>query len=692
MISKRILIVDDDLDFRESLGEILEFDNYSVFLAQTKNEGLQILNDESPQVALVDLHLGQSNGIDVIREFKSIDPHLICLVVTAHVDVETALKAVKIGAHDYLRKPLSGEELLAAMDRCYDLIELEQKNKEAEQSILIKNQELEDINKRLKDTVLSSSRFNEQTDYYELQITILKEFKRNFPDYEIRQFSVISQNGLIQEVMIDNREDHPIKWQTNEKPILDVLLTGESYILNDLTELCDSLNTSVFGHSEGTYLLIPLMGKASITGCICLYKTEAESITRYDREIANILASVSSSSLRSLKVSEELKDAEYRNSQSQKLEALGRLAGGVAHDFNNMLSAVLGYTELLSLDLEHNHAAKEKLEEIRQAVHHGSSLTRQLLTFSRRNNLPKKTIDINGLLKESTKILTILLGAENILDLKLDDEPCFIYGDPDQIKQILINLVINARDAMVGYGNTLRISTCIKQLNEESFLPQILVKSGTYLELQVSDSGCGMDRDTLNHLFDPFFTTKEPGRGTGLGLSTVFGIVHQIGGYISVKSALEEGTDFLIYLPIINSEIKKERIISETVTLNALNKNILLIEDDIRIREILNETLRFRGMHVQEAENGIQGLELYKKNPDFFDLVITDIIMPGMRGDQLAEEILNIRPQQKLIYMSGFSTESLVDNDMIHVSKENFLQKPFSNETLLNMVQNYLCI
>jgi len=693
MSDNRILIVDDDRDFRESLGDILEMENYSVFLAHTKDEGIEILRNEKPHVALVDLHLGQTDGIEVIQDFKRIDSEIICMVVTAYVDVDTALKAIKNGAYDYMRKPLVGEELLAAMDRCFKLIKLEQGNREAEKSILIQNRELENINKRLKDTVISSTRFNEYTDYHELMDSILKEFRRIFPGSQSRQFMISPPDRQIIEMVPETRDSRLLDDFSWDQPFVETILKGESFILDNLRETKDDSVRNLFRYEKGALLVVPLTGKDFATiGYISLYNPEVNTFSRYDREIANILASVSSSSIRSLKTNEELKETEYRYSQSQKLEALGRLAGGIAHDFNNLLSAILGYTELLCLKLEDNADASAKLAEIRKAIHHGSSLTSQLLSFSRRDNLPKNAIDMNSLLNETSKIFKILLGVDNYLELDLEKNTCSIKGDADQIKQVLINLVINARDAMEGYGNKLRISTRIKQLNKHSLMPQYDVKPGPYLELCVSDSGSGMDNETLTQIFDPFFTTKEQGKGTGLGLSTVFGIIHRIDGYITVKSLLAKGTDFYIYLPLFETEPQDSTRTKtiEKAPFRKINGNILFVEDDNRIRGSIVESFKRLGLKVLEAENGEQGLLIFNKTPHSFDLIITDIIMPRMNGDKFAEEVLNINPSQKIIYMSGYTTDSLFDNKKINACKSNFLQKPFSNETLLNMVQNHL--
>jgi signal transduction histidine kinase/DNA-binding response OmpR family regulator len=687
---KKILIVDDDRDFRESLCDILEIEGYKTYTAHTKIEGMEILKAHMPQIALVDLHLGQSNGFEVIQDFKQYNSDLICLVVTAHVDVDSAIEAVKYGAYDYLRKPLSGDELIAAMDRCFKFLNLEIGNKIAKKSLMEKNNELEDINSRLKQTVVSSTRFNEYNEVSELQYAIREEFQRLFPHCSVTFFIADKEN-----------DKRLIKiTETNDAVKLSFSIEDCSFC-KDWDQSSSLLDNRFDGNkkpvpllniSDGSVMFVPLSGgKNKHLGFLCIHAEDVDYFTRSDVDLANILSSVSSSSLRSMITNEELKVSEFKFRQSQKLEALGRLAGGIAHDFNNLLSAINGYAELLLMDLKEQEDAKIKIKEIRQVVRQGSSLISQLLMFSRSDNTANSIIELNTLLNDSVKILTILLGVDYSLELDLIYEPCFVLGNADKLKQVLINLVVNSRDAMEGYGNKLTISTKLKTLNFEDFPPHFKGSEGVYIELKVSDNGCGMDKETLTHIFDPFFTTKETGKGTGLGLSTVFGIINQANGFISAESQKENGSDFFIYLPFAQSKSQMNKKDKEQKASSCeLNYNVLLVEDDNIVRNVISESLRRRGVAVTGAENGRQALHTFKNRDKCYDLVITDIIMPLMRGDKFAEEVLRIKSDQKMIYMSGFTNENLFANNALNVSEKNYLRKPFSNDVLINMIQNVM--
>ena len=687
---KKILIVDDDRDFRESLCDILEIEGYETYSAHTKIEGMEILKTRMPQIALVDLHLGQSNGFEVIQDLKQYNPDLICLVVTAHVDVDSAIEAVKYGAYDYLRKPLSGDELIAAMDRCFKFLNLEIGNKIAKKSILAKNNELEEINSRLKQTVVSSTRFNEYNETNELQYAIRVEFQRLFPHCSVTFF------------IVDKENDKRLVKITETNDVVNLSFSIEDCsFCKDWDQSSTLLDNRFDGRKtpipllnmgNGSLMIVPLSGgKNKPLGFLCIHSGDADYFTRSDVDLANILSSVSSSSLQSMITNEELKVSEFKFRQSQKLEALGRLAGGIAHDFNNLLSAINGYAELLLMDLPDQEDAKMKINEIRQVVRQGSSLIGQLLMFSRSDNTANSIIELNTLLNDSVKILTILLGVDYSLELDLIYKPCFIIGNADKLKQVLINLVVNARDAMEGHGNKLTISTKLKMLNFDDFPPHFRGAEGQYVELKVSDNGCGMDKETLAHIFDPFFTTKETGKGTGLGLSTVFGIINQANGFISAISQKENGSDFFIYLPFAQSKSQTKKKDKEQKShTDELNYNVLLVEDDRIVRNVISESLRRRGVKVTGAENGRQALHAFKNRDRCYDLIITDIIMPLMRGDKFAEEVLRIKSDQKIIYMSGFTNENLFRNETLKVSEKNFLRKPFSNDVLVNMIQNMM--
>jgi PAS domain S-box-containing protein len=373
--------------------------------------------------------------------------------------------------------------------------------------------------------------------------------------------------------------------------------------------------------------------------------------------------------------------------QSQKMEAVGRLAGGIAHDFNNLLMVVSGYTEVLLDQLPPGHPLQPKAEAIRQATDRATALTRQLLAFSRKQLLELKVVDFNGIVKGMDRLLRPLIG-ENI-ELVTSLDPCTgcTRADAGQLEQVLMNLVVNAKDAMPN-GGRISIRTASVTL-DDSYRPEnVFIQHGPYVMLSVGDTGQGMDRETQARIFEPFFTTKEKGKGTGLGLSTVYGIVKQIGGYIFVQSELHRGTVFNIYLPRVESASAPMDAAPAVVTAGG-SETILLVEDEDSVRQLVRETLESRGYRVLEAANGTAALALAARHSAPIHLIITDVIMPGLSGHELIQRLLPARPDAKILFLSGYTEDELTRASTPDGPKA-FLQKPFTLQNLSRKVREVL--
>lgn len=374
--------------------------------------------------------------------------------------------------------------------------------------------------------------------------------------------------------------------------------------------------------------------------------------------------------------------------QSQRMEAIGQLAGGVAHDFNNLLTAITGYSELSLKRLGINHPVSKNIEEIQKAGTRAARLTRQLLAFSRKQLLQAKLVDLNTLVADMDKMLQRLIGEH--IDVKTILKPDLgqIKADPGQIEQVLLNLVVNARDAMPT-GGKITIETGKVDLDESYAGSHVAVIPGPYILLAVTDTGKGMDAATQARIFEPFFTTKEVGKGTGLGLSTVYGIVKQSDGYIWVYSELEKGTTFKVYLPCIVEPIKDEEAATSPTDAASGDETILLVEDEEQLRRLARHILEASGYKVIVATNGVEGLQICKDFPDHIDLLLTDVVMPLMSGRQLAEKMLALRPQTKILYMSGYTDDSVVRHGVLE-DDAFFLQKPFTPSILELKVREVL--
>ncbi|MGA8618434.1 MAG: ATP-binding protein [Candidatus Sulfotelmatobacter sp.] len=386
----------------------------------------------------------------------------------------------------------------------------------------------------------------------------------------------------------------------------------------------------------------------------------------------------------------ERRALEQQLQQSQKMEAVGRLAGGVAHDFNNLLMVISGYSEFLLDRLGPDPALRAPAQEIASAAGRASSLTRQLLAFSRKQMLAPKILDLNGVVTENLKMLTRMIGE----DIELVMTPAAGLGavraDAGQIEQVIMNLAVNARDAMPS-GGKLTIETSNISLDEEYARFHAPLKPGNYVMLAISDTGAGMDSETQSHIFEPFFTTKGP-KGTGLGLSTVYGIVKQSGGYIWAYSELGKGTTFKIYLPRV-AEIAESpaqvAAATESVPIEPGTETILVVEDEANLRYLARQFLEKQGYRVIEAADGAVAMQIAVAHEGVIHLLLTDVIMPGMNGRELAQRISEIRPNTKVLYMSGY-TENVIGRNGTLDAGIRLLQKPFTLRDLQSRVREVL--
>ena len=385
---------------------------------------------------------------------------------------------------------------------------------------------------------------------------------------------------------------------------------------------------------------------------------------------------------------EALQQTEAQLRQSQKMEAVGRLAGGVAHDFNNLLTVIRGYSELLLARLAPDDPIRKDMVEIKKAADRASGLTRQLLAFSRRQFIAPKVIDLNALIANMDGMLRRLLG-EDIVELctELNPHAGSIRADAGQIEQVIMNLAVNARDAMPK-GGRLTIETHNVTIGKPTRQTPAGVKPGAYVLLAVRDTGHGMDEETQSHLFEPFFTTKEKGKGTGLGLSTVYGIVKQNGGSIVVESQKDQGATFKIYFPLIDQGVPGAAGAPDAEPLHG-RETILLVEDEPAVRGLVHETLRLHGYTVLEARHGIEALMTGAKHQGPIHLLLTDVVMPQMSGPEVAEKIQIVRPGIKVLYMSGYPDHPVFEQGGIS-RDASFLPKPFTPNVLAKKVRDVL--
>ncbi len=383
----------------------------------------------------------------------------------------------------------------------------------------------------------------------------------------------------------------------------------------------------------------------------------------------------------------ERAELEEQLRHSQKLEAVGQLAGGIAHDFNNLLTAILGYSELLLDELGPRDQKRMYADEIHKAGDRAASLVQQLLGFSRKQMIAPRVVDLNVALADSRRLLERVIGEDVRLDLIESEYPVHTLIDPVQVDQVLVNLVVNARDAMPDGGTvTLRAAWVTFSETDCDFNPE--AKPGEYCLLEVSDTGVGMDEQTLEKIFEPFFTTKDKAKGTGLGLATTYGIVKQNGGFIDVLSHLGDGATFRIYLPLKDAcEQKTARNVSRAT--KGGRECVLLVEDEKVVRALASKALRDRGYEVLEAEHAEDAEAIWTKRKNDVDLLVTDIIMPGLDGKRLAEQLRGERPELRVLFMSGYDCALLSNHDVFEDETE-FLPKPFTVDGFAGKVRHVL--
>ncbi len=386
----------------------------------------------------------------------------------------------------------------------------------------------------------------------------------------------------------------------------------------------------------------------------------------------------------------EHRELQERYLQAQKLESLGRLAGGVAHDFNNLLTVINGYSSLLRSRFEEGDPRRRQVDEIGKAGERATGLVQQLLAFSRRQATQPQVLQLNTVVADAESMLRRLIGEDIELTSKLEACPDEITADPSQVHQVLMNLAVNARDAM-PHGGKLTIETGNADVRARDMLQDADASRGAYVQLTVTDSGSGMDAETRRHIFEPFFTTKEPGKGTGLGLATVYGIVRQNGGFIRVESSPGEGSSFHAFLPRAAVAAVSNPPSSAVPVGWRGSETVLIAEDERNVRELAAEILRGYGYKVLAAAGGREALEMVETSGQTVDLLLTDVVMPGMNGKALAERLTASRPGLKVILMSGYADEALGHRGAAEVGWA-YLPKPFPPQELVEKVREALAM
>jgi len=633
--SLRVLILEDDPQDAELMAEMLRRAGHALTVEVTDSpeQFQQQLKQSDFDVILADYNLHGWDARDALEILRQEGKDVPLIVVTGTLGDEAAVECIKQGAADYILKDRL-HRLPVAVDHA-----LRDKIQRAEAA-------------RLEEQIRQAKREWESTfDTVPDPIFLLDK------DYSIRRCNRAAANLL-------GLEFHAILG----RPCYEVL-HGRSEPLPN----CPHRRMLESGKNERADVEEPRLGR--------IFDATATPL----RDPKGILKG----SVHVLRDVTERKRVEEQLRQAQKMEAVGQLAGGVAHDFNNLLMAIIGYSDLLLARLRDGDHLRKHIQEIKKAGERAASLTRQLLAFSRRQVLVPQVLDLNSVVSNMQKMLRRMIGED--IDLLTLPAPGLgqVKADPGQVEQVIVNLAVNARDAMPE-GGKLTIETANAELDESYTRGHIDVLPGPYVMLAVSDTGAGMDRETLSHVFEPFFTTKEEGKGTGLGLATVYGIVKQSGGHIVVSSEPGQGTTFKIYLPRIEAAGELPARGSTVEEMPQGTETILLVEDDAVVCKLVHEMLQSSGYTVLEASGAREALavgERYVPRP--IHLLLADVVMPEMSGPQLADRLGHVYPKMKVLYMSGYTDAAVMRHGKLNANAA-YLQKPFAPEVLARRVREVL--
>jgi hypothetical protein len=636
--SRTILVVDDNEKLAALVGKYLRRDGFRTDLATDGAAALDWLGRQHADLLLLNLKLPDMTGEEFVQALEERKQDVPFIVVSGHGDERRAAQLLKRGALDYLMKDGTLLELLpVVVKQAVEQLDRQKLLREAE----IAYEHL----RRHYEMILHAA--GEGICGLDVQgrITFVNPAALRLLGYELHELLGQDLAALA------------------ERPV-----TGSNGRVRDAL----AANTTFRSHDQ-------LFWRKDGTGFPIEYTSTP--IRESGRQIGSVFVFKDITERRRL-------EEQYR--QSQKLEAVGRLAGGIAHDFNNLLTVISGYSDLLAANPSLDHRAKEAVGEVQRAAERAIAVTRQLLAFGRKQMLKPRALDLNGVITEINKLIRRLIGEDIALTTHLAPGLLPVTADPGQLEQVILNLAVNARDAM-PQGGGLTITTSNVVMTAAAAASQPGLQPGRYALLTVTDTGCGMDEETRARIFEPFFTTKEPGRGTGLGLATVYGIVVQSGGHIDVQSATGRGTTFRILWPQAEgpAAAPEKPAAPAEAAVRGGSETVLLVEDEDAVRGLAARVLADFGYRVLQACDGAEALRLAQQDGQSLHLMVTDVVMPGISGLELARRLGPERPAMKVLFISGYTDDAIVRKGVLGPDAA-FLQKPFTPEVLARRVRELL--
>lgn len=695
-----ILIIADVQSARTSMRAYLEGCAYVVLETTSGQDGLALCLGGHVDLVVLDVDMSASGDLDVLREFRNRIPLLPVIVISGKKDLEIALGSMRIGARDYLTKPLSDTVLLKnSIERALEHVRLDRETTSyremLESRVAEQTKELTGANERLRKVLDSARKFINCTHIEKDANMILKEFMDHMRSSGATFYQVESSGlRLIGALNLEKPPALEFFFPLKEDCVFEKVLKEKC---TTIVERCASFAHNTLqcpAYVEKSIAVFPLLDKrGEVVSLVALFdKRRIDGsfvpFNSQDREIGAILASCASEALRTASVSNALQTSEELILKSQKRDAIGILASGIAHDFNNILSAILGYTDLSLYSETCSKEIQANLQQVQKAGKRARDLVLQILSLSRADCSQKESVELSSVILEALDFVRASIPSSISIAKRIENDLGYIVASQDRIHQIVMNLCTNAAQAMETTGGVIKVSyTKVTDLLDEPFdLPELVGEE--YVCLIVGDNGSGIRENFLERIFDPYFTTKKQGEGTGLGLAVVQGIVTNLGGAVRVRSEFRRGSAFYVYLPLVEHEVVEEFAVPETIVIKG-KERILFVDDEETLAEMAEQMLKHLGYRPRIFTSSTEALAEFERDPTQYELVITDLTMPKMSGVELSERITALRPDIPVILHTGYSTK--VDAGQARAAGiQSFMIKPLSMAKLSRLVRDVL--